>query len=100
VEEEDKATPRMMRKEKVRAVPSQEITPVQGMKEREKEKKTTTGPGGRERKRVVKLGEVERRRARDEKFGVWSGNDEAYDTMVVSSARDRITAVGRAIQLD
>jgi len=30
---------------------------------------TTTGPNGRERKRIIKLGEVARRRARDDKFG-------------------------------
>lgn len=33
-------------------------------------KVTVTGPAGRERRRTVRLGEQERRRARDEKFGV------------------------------
>jgi hypothetical protein len=42
-------------------------------------KVTITGPLGRERKRNVKLGEQERRRARDEKFGM---GDDGYGGVV------------------
>lgn len=44
---------------------------------------TTTGPRGRDRKREIKLGEVARRRARDDKFGF--GGDRFDDA--VSFAR-------------
>lgn len=44
-------------------------------------KVTITGPAGRERRRTVRLGEQERRRARDEKFGLGGAmvSAEAYD---------------------
>jgi hypothetical protein len=46
-------------------------------------KVTVTGPAGRERRRNVKLGEQERRRARDEKFGMGpSGFSGVSDALI------------------
>ncbi|ORX39360.1 hypothetical protein BD324DRAFT_607673 [Kockovaella imperatae] len=49
----------------------------------------TSGPGGRERKRAVKIEELERRRARDAKFGVGRDESEASDDDVTRSPRRR-----------
>ena len=74
-------TPRILQKGKGRDIPGQEVVATPLTVEKEKKRTpTTSGPGGRERKRFVKLGEVERRRARDEKFGV--GHGEAYESTV------------------
>jgi hypothetical protein len=39
---------------------------------------STSGPGGREKKRAIKVGELERRRARDEKFDVNTSTGDAF----------------------
>ena len=46
--------------------------------------RTASGPEGRDRKRAIKVGELQRRRARDEKFGVGLG--EGYAAVVSDTA--------------
>jgi hypothetical protein len=91
-------TPRMSRKEKGKAVDHSPKNGVKGSakktqgssKKNDKSSKdgnkpsasgridgaavTATGPAGRDRKRALKVGELERRRARDEKFDVNLGD--------------------------
>lgn len=87
-EEEDKVTPRMSKNQKGKAADhtpkSQSGTAKKKATSTAKKATTkkvtatasaaknigTNGPGGREKKKALKVGERERRRARDEKFDV------------------------------
>jgi hypothetical protein len=90
--EEGAVTRRTMKKETGRVSLTRNETPTHmTAMGREREKTTTSGPAGRVRKRAVKLGEVERRRARDEKFGVGLG--EGYSAPV-SCASCRMNPFG------
>ena len=85
-QKKEEVTPKMVKKGKDKATSSHDVTHTQVNLGTQKQKTTTSGPGGRERKRVVKLGEVERRRARDEKFGVGIG--DAYGSLVSCAPRE------------